>query len=364
MNDKRHSDGTKLLWHMSKVIAHLDNKEKVAPIHLDCGIAKFCNISCSYCFGKFQKMQKVFIPRDSLLRLIRDAHSIGVKSIAFIGDGEPTCNPYLYEALTVARDETNLDMAISTNGILINSVDKCDVILSSCKWMRFCLSAGTQEGYKKVHGKDYFHTVLENIKKMVKVKKEKGYTCDIGLQSVFDPTIMKEEMILESKLAVDLGVDYFVIKQCSLPDSGESGISAFDLNEYDSEETQNALKSCEILSTDKTKIIVKWNTIKQKGTRPYYGCLSVPFISEISGNGNWFPCGYFFEDKPEYSPYKFGNIHEKSLKEIFLSDHYWDVIERMKKFNVHKDCHGACRLDATNKFCYDYMDKPIGINFI
>ena len=364
MSDKRHSDGTKLLWHMQRVSEHFDQYKKIAPIHLDCGIAKFCNISCTYCFGKFQNMKNVFIQQEALLRLVRDANEIGVKSMAFIGDGEPTCNTHMYEALTVARDETSLDMAISTNGVLINSVEKCDTILSSCKWMRFCLSAGTREGYKKIHGKDYFDIVLENVKRMVEVKKEKGYTCDIGLQAVFDPTIMKEEMILESALAVKLGVDYFVIKQCSLPDAGESGMSVFDLKEYDSEETHNALKACEETSTDKTKIIVKWNTMKQKGVRPYNGCLSVPLISEISGNGNWFPCGYFFDDKPEHAPYKFGNIQEKSLKEIFNSKHYWEVIERMKKFDVHKDCHGACRLDSTNKFCYDYLDKPMGINFI
>jgi radical SAM protein with 4Fe4S-binding SPASM domain len=365
MKDKRMSDSTKLLWHMPKLINHFENEERVSPIHLDIGIAKFCNVRCVFCYGKFQNIQKAFIQRDALLQTIRDAEHLRVKSIAFIGDGEPTCNPYLYEALVLARDFTSIDMAMSTNGVLVDTEEKCDTILSSCTWMRFCLSAGTKEGYKKVHGVDKFDKVVENIKRIVEVKKKKGYKCEIGLQSVFVPTTMKEEMVEEAKLAVEFGVDYFVIKQCSLPDEGESGMEMFDLKEYDSDSTNETLKKCEDMSTDKTQIIVKWNTMRQKGQRPYEGCPSVPFISELSGNGDWYPCGHMFGGKEEFKDYKFGNVHEKSLKEIFYSDRYWDIIKTMRyNFNVHTQCKGACRLDATNKFCYDYLQKPTGINFI
>jgi MoaA/NifB/PqqE/SkfB family radical SAM enzyme len=288
-----------------------------------------------------------------------------VRSIAFIGDGEPTCNPYLYEALSYARDHTGLDMAISTNGYLVNDREKCFDILTSCRWMRFCLSAGSREGYKKIHGKDCFEKIVENVKRMVDVKKTNAFECDIGLQAVFVPTIMKEDMIKESRLAVELGVNYFVIKQCSLPDDGESGMAGFDLKDYDKKETVELLRGCEAMSTKRTKIIVKWQTIERKGERPYDGCLSVPLISEISGNGNWFPCGYFFGDKKEYAQYKFGNIEKQRLVDIFKSKHYRDVLERMRyNFNVHSQCRGACRLDATNKFCYDYINRPEGINFI
>ena len=362
--DKRMHDSTKLLWHMDRVISHFDKGERVAPIHIDMGIAKFCNIFCNFCFGKYQNVQKVFIEKEPLLQTIWDAKDIGVKSIAFIGDGEPTCNPYLYDALDLAKN-VGLDMSISTNGFLVNDDEKCHKILSSCKWMRFCISAGTREGYKAVHGRDYFDKVVENIKRIVRIKMKYEYDCEIGMQSVFIPTTMREEMVLESRLAVDLGVDYFVIKQCSIPDDGESGIGNFDLKEYDSPETQQALMMCERLSTNKTDIIVKWNIMHQKGVRPYTGCKSVPFISEISGNGDWYPCGFMFGDKPEFKDCKFGNVHESSLKTIFESQHYWDVISRMRdNFDVHKQCRGSCRLDSTNKFCYDYLNKPRGINFI
>lgn len=360
----RRMDSTKLLWHMDRVNARFKAGERIAPIHIDMGIAKFCNVACVFCYGKFQNISKDSIQREPLLQTMRDAAEIGVKSIAFIGDGEPTCNKHVYDALKLGK-ELGLDMSISTNGALLNTDNKIKTILESCVWMRFCISAGTKEGYKKIHNADKFDQVVAIIKRAVEIKEQYNLTCEIGMQAVFVPTIMIDEMVEESKLAVKLGVDYFVIKQCSIPDEGDSGMAHFDVNYYDSPEVDKALETCESLSTSKTTIIPKWNMIKQKGEKPYERCPSISLISEISGNGDWYPCGYLFGEKPEFQRYKFGNLHNQSLKEIWESERYWKIIEHMEKeFDPHTTCKGCCRQDACNEFIHDYLNPPKGINFI
>jgi len=357
-------DGTKCLWHMDRIMRHFDKGERIPPVHIDMGIAKFCNVKCVFCFGLFQNPSKEYIKRKALLQTMRDAGKIGVRSIGFIGDGEPTCNPHMHEALKVGK-ESGVDLALSTSGVLLDTDEKRDNVLRNCVWMRFSLSAGTREGYKKIHGVDCFDKVVENAKRMVELKRQHGYKCEIGFQSVFVPTLMAEEMIEEARLAVDTGVDYFVIKQCSLPDEGQSGMMNFDLNDYDKPEIQEALQKCESMSTKQTKIIPKWILMHQKGKKPYEGCSAVPLISEISGNGDWYPCGYFFGDKKEFLKYKFGNLHEKSLKEMWESERYWKIIKYMReKFNVHAQCKGCCRLDKANEFVATYLTRPKGINFI
>lgn len=361
---ERRMDDSKLIYHMDRVQARFDRKEKIAPIHIDMGIAKFCNLACCFCFGFFQNPAPIYIQKDPLLTTIRTAAKIGVKSIALIGDGEPTCNPHFYEALRIGK-EVGLDLSTSTNGILITKKEMYRTILESCIWMRFCIAAGTKDGYLKIHQKDRFDLVIKNIRNMVNYKHKHNFTCDIGLQAVYIPGMMDQEMIAESKLAVDLGVDYFVIKQCSLPDSGSSGMSWFDVNKYDEKSVDDTLQECESLSTAQTKIIPKWNLIKQKGEKPYETCSSISLISEISGNGDWYPCGYMFGDKPEFGRFKFGNVHDATLEEIWQSDRYWEIIEYMENnFDVHKDCQGCCRQDKCNEFCYIYKQKPKGINFI
>jgi MoaA/NifB/PqqE/SkfB family radical SAM enzyme len=363
--DERRMDGTKLIYHMPRVIKHFDQGERIAPIHIDWGLSKFCNTNCVFCFGVFQNPKKEFIEKEALLKSIRDAGEIGVQSIAFVGDGEPTMNPSLYDALKVGK-ASGISMAISTSGIALSSDYQIETILDCCEWMRFSISAGDREGYQKNHRVDRFDQIVKNVKRLIELKNQKGYKCDVGLQAVFVPGLMNEDMIKEAKLAVELGVDYFVIKQCSLPEGNKSvGSVSFDVEEYDNPFTVVALEEAESLSTEKTKIIPKWKTIERKGEREYKHCPAVPLISEISGDGSWFPCGYFFGNKPEYENYKFGNIHEKSLKEIYESERYWNIISYFRElFDSQRECKGSCRLDSCNKFVAEYLDKPRAVNFI
>ncbi len=379
VDKKRRMDGCKMLWHLETADRHFKNNERIAPIYIDMGATKMCNIKCVYCYGNYQKMTGEKIEESSLIKLFEDAPRIGIKGIGLIGDGEPTLNPALYDAMNAGKAK-GLDIAISTNGVLLNTDEKRENILRNCVWMRFNLSAGTREGYKKIHGVDRWNLVTDNIREMVKLKNKKDYDCEIGLQSVFIPGLMNDEIVKETEFALDAGVDYFLIKQCSLPDEGQSGMMQFDLKDYDDPEIQRALEMVESMSTDTTDIVPKWNLMELKGKRPYEGCLGIPFLLQISGNGKVYPCGNLFGRYNDR--YLMGDLHSNSMEEIIKSERYWEVIEQMKTFDVHRDCKGQCRQDKINEFLYDYVSKgrcrqdkinefwdeyiapPRGINFI
>ena len=360
--DKRMMDQSKLMWHHDRISAYYDRGESIAPVHIDWGLSKFCNVDCVFCFGAFQNKSKDYIPRDVLLNAVREAGESGVRSVAFIGDGEPTCNPNFYDALYVGK-ESGLDLATSTNGVLLDRPERRKAILDNCTWMRFCLAAGDREGYQKIHRVDKFDKVSENVEAIVRERDEGGYKTDIGLQSVYVPGLMDEDMIKEARFAVDKGVDYFVIKQCSLPEGNRKvGDVSFNPNDYD--KAIDVMKECEAMSNDRTKIIPKYAAMLNHGVRNYENCPAVPLISEISGNGDWFPCGYFFGNKPQYDKYKFGNLKE-GFKNILNSDRYKEITEHfVNEFDSHKDCFGHCRLDPCNTYIDKYLHKPEGANFI
>jgi radical SAM protein with 4Fe4S-binding SPASM domain len=253
---------------------------------------------------------------------------------------------------------------MSTNGILLDSYLKHKIVLESCEWMRFNISAYTEEGYRDIHKSSQRNVVFQNVRDMANLKKEEGYKCDLGIQMVFDPSSMLDEVIPLSKFAIDAGVDYFVIKQCSLPDNGESGIKQFDVKQYDDVVVQDVLKEAESLSTDKTDIIPKWNIMDLKGEKPYEKCLAFPVLCEISGDGDFYGCGYFFGGKR--TDLRFGNIHDNSLEEIINSNKYWEVVNYMEtQFDPKTDCKGGCRSDSINIFLDEYVNnRPSGLNFI
>jgi len=341
---------------MDRVHDYYRDGKRIYPLHIDVGATKMCNAKCVYCYGIYQKMTNEMIPKDALISLFADAPKLGVKSITVTGDGEPTLNPTIYTAVTVGA-LNGLDIGFATNGININILNTMD-LLNSCTWLRFNLSAVSRGGYKTMHGVDQWETVQDNILHAVRLKKDIGYKCTIGLQMVLIPECL-DEVVAEARWAVQQGVDYFVIKQFS--DPACEGMSRFDLDWYDRASVNYVLTQAERLSTKKTKIIAKRKMIASKGRRKYDRCVDCPLLFQISGSSKCYPCGYLFGD----DEYCYGNLKEQSLKEILDSERYWKIVRRMATdFDVHKDCTGCCRHDSTNEFVWNYLNQPDHINFI
>jgi len=225
-------------------------------------------------------------------------------------------------------------------------------------WIRFNLSAGTKEGYKLVHGYDNWERVSENIREAVSVKKNKGYSCTIGLQMVLIPQCI-DQVIPEAKFAIDAGVDYMVVKQYSDPICDK--MAQVDRDWYNTESTKKILKEAEDMSTKDTQIIIKWGLMQFHDNKPYKRCVDLPLLIESSGTGKVYPCGYHFRDER----YCFGDLNKQSIREIIESEHYWKLIKHMREdFIVGKDCHGACRHDRTNEFIWDFLQPVEHKNFI
>lgn len=352
--DKWRLDDCKLAWHMDRVHKHFVQGKRIAPIMIDAGITKFCNIKCEFCYGLFQKMTGAMIPDAALIQLFKDAPKCGVKAIAIVGDGEPTLHPSLVPAIRAGVD-SGLDMAMATNGVKISTLDMADFV-NNLVWLRFNLSA-IEEGYEVVHGRPYWEGVKRNIQIAVQMKKQLSSPVTIGLQMVLTKNALPF-VLREAQFAIDTGVDYFVIKQCSDPkcDAMEVPESQW----FDKPEVQETLQKAAAMSTFATRIVPKFTAISQR-KRPYDHCLDVPLLFQISGDGKCYPCGYLFGDER----YCYGDLAKQSLGEILNSEHYWKIIEHMqKKFDVRKDCEGCCRHDSTNMFIQNFVNRPEHINFI
>ncbi|MCF6209704.1 MAG: radical SAM protein [Gammaproteobacteria bacterium] len=356
-------DGHKMLHHLDRVMAW-QNGERFSPVHIDMGLTKFCNTACIYCYAVVQNMTKgTMIERDALLRYIEDCGRLGVRSLGFIGDGEPTLNPALYDA-TVLAGQQGIDTSMATNGLLLD-MDRVHELLANMSWIRFNLSAGTPEGFQRVHQSKArnFDLLVEKIRSLVAIKKEHNYNCTIGLQMVLIPECY-DQVLAEAELGAELGVDYFVIKHCSDSEYKEIGI---DYKDYAS--IEDVLKQAESLSTEDYVVQAKWNKIRaseetelyRNGYRKYDVCMGTPFLLQISGNGKIYPCGPFFNKERFYM----GDLHDGSFFDLVNSDHYWNVHKDIaESVDVHKDCAIGCRQDYVNKFLWDIHNPPEHINFI
>ncbi|MDP2168193.1 MAG: radical SAM protein [Thermodesulfovibrionales bacterium] len=358
--DKYLMDGHKLFWHLDRVQEWLQGK-RIAPLHIDVGLSKGCNIRCEYCFGVLQgnfykKGAEVYFPREPLLNYMKSAGEMGVRSMGFIGEGEPLLNPHVYEAIETGK-KAGVDISIGTNGILFDAGRDGEMALEHLTWMRFNLSAASDEAYRRVHRSKEFEVAVSKMRFCVETKKRKNLPVTIGLQMVLTPTNVDQAVPL-AKLGRELGVDYLVIKQCS--DTVENALGVYKkLADY--ENFEDILHEAESQGRDGYNVIVKWRKVMNMGERIYDRCLGAPFLLYSSGDGRLYPCGMFFNYKEE--EFRLGDLTKQSFREIIESERYAEVIQKVAELDVKK-CYSNCRTHCVDEFIWQIKHPPEHVNFI
>jgi len=315
-------DSHKLGYHYDR-IEQWEQGERIAPVSVDMALTRACGAMCSFCYAMVQEPQeRTNIKEKESLNLLDDFAEIGIKGVSLISDGESTLSksyvPFIQHAYKIGVDVGN-----ATNGWEWQP-EKIEQVLPYLSWVRFTVAAGTPEGYSKImfKGPEYtkvFDKAMSNIKYAVELKRKKKLKVTLGIQMVLMPEF-KNEILPFAKLAVNLGVDYGVIKHCSDDEFGTLGVK---YGEY--EKLYDELKIAEKLSTNDTKIIIKWDKIKNKGKPSYNRFFGPQFLLQISGSGLVAPSGMFFNAR--YSKFHIGNFCDERFIDIFKSDRYWNVMK-------------------------------------
>lgn len=357
--DKYRMNSHKLYWHLDEVNDWLSGK-RVVPLHMDIGITKGCDIACVYCYGVTQGRKgkdASFIPREPLINFMKNASEVGVKSIAITGEGEPTLNPHLTEALIEGK-KVGLDIGLATWGGRLNE-NELEDLASSLVWIRFNIRGADKISYKNIHrtSEDNFEKVIKNVEKIISIKDFRNLPITVGLQMVTMP-YYAEEAVKLAKLGKKLGVDYLEIKHCSDTFDGKLKVK-FD--EYD--KISEILKEAESIGNEKYNVIIKWEKINKKKRRGYNICYCAGnFMLRMSGNGTVFPCAQFYSSGSE--EFAMGSIVEKSFKDIIYSTRYEEILKKVLQLNVHKECYSGCKEDAINEFLWMLKHPPEHVNFI
>lgn len=311
-------DSHKLSYHIDRVNAWSAG-ERIAPVSVDMSLTRACGAMCSFCYAMMQESQaRSSIKVNHALNLLDDFAEIGIKSVSLVSDGESTLAK-AYVPFIQHASKLGIDVGNATNGWEWGP-EKIEAVLPYLTWVRFTVAAGTPEGYATVMYKGPEHTevfdrAIQNIKYAVDLKRRNNLSVTLGIQMVLMPHL-KDEIIPFAQLGLDLGVDYAVIKHCSDDESHTLGIN---YQEYES--LHGLLEQAESMSNDKTKVIVKWDKIKD-GDKPSYSRFYGPqFLLQISGSGLVAPSGMFFNAR--YSKLHIGNFTEERFKDIWNSERYW-----------------------------------------
>jgi len=311
-------DSHKLSYHMDRVDAW-GSGERIAPVSVDMSLTRACGAMCSFCYAMMQESQvRSSIKTKTALELVDDFAEIGIRSVSLVSDGESTLSPAYIPFIKHAA-ELGIDVGNATNAWEWGP-EKIEEVLPHLTWVRFTVAAGRPESYADIMFKGPEHTevfdrAIRHIKYAVDLKKRNGLKVTLGIQMVLMPHL-KDEILPFAQLGIDLGVDYAVIKHCSDDEQGSLGII------YDQYHAlHNLLLQAEKMSNEQTKIVVKWDKIKDGDKPPYKRFYGPQFLLQISGSGLVAPSGMFFNAR--YSKLHIGSFAEERFINIWRSDRYW-----------------------------------------
>lgn len=311
-------DSHKLSYHVDRVRAW-EAGERIAPVSVDMALTRACGAMCTFCYAMMQEAQeRSSITEAHARNLADDFAAAGVRGVSLISDGESTLSkayvPFIRHASSLGIDVGN-----ATNGWEWEP-EKIEAVLPRLTWVRFTVAAGRPESYARImyKGPEYtevFDRAMAHIRYAVDLKKRARLPVTLGIQMVLMPEF-KDEILPFAQLGLDLGVDYAVIKHCSDDEQHTLGI------DYEKYAAMHALLArAEAMSTERTKVVVKWDKIRDGDKPPYKRFYGPPFLLQISGSGLVAPAGMFFNAR--YSKLHIGNFTEERFLDIWKSERYW-----------------------------------------
>lgn len=357
MGDIHKIDGHKLDNHIDRVF-EWKYRGDTAPVYVEVSPTASCNHKCSFCALDYTNHTNIKIPKQKLMDIGTQLGRLGVRSVMFGGEGEPTLHEDLAEAIAHYRNQ-GVDCAITTNGTGLGEAFAVEGG-EYAKWVKVSMNGGDAETYAKVHGTSlrWFDRTWEGIEEFRKACRNGHPT--VGVQAVALYCNLQSLPKL-CKLAVERGLDYVVIKPFSHNGYSES---CKNTKAPSPELVRAVAEECKTYETDRTKVVVRDCAIDSaRDGASYPRCLSVPYFwAYINAKMDVIACPNHMLD----NRFNLGNLGGRTLQDIWNShsDNRREMLKQyMSDFDVSV-CRKACRMDRVNEWLWGLQHPDGHVNFI
>jgi len=301
------------------------------PVAMTFAVTYKCQCTCKHCSaGRHLRNDLRELSTKEAKALIDQSQDLGIAIIAFTG-GEPLLRDDIYELISYV-DKRKAMPILFTNGLLLSEENIEKLVDAGLYSLFVSIDSPIPEEHDQLRGMaGLFESAIQGIKRM---QSKGGF---VGISSYATRSATKNEMYKKLySLARELGVENLIL--------------------FDGVPTGNALNdTSEMLTSDQheeirefSSNIFKHQMVPQLNSQSWQnsiegylggiGCLAVNLQYYVSAYGDVSPC--------DFTPLSFGNVRNKSIKEI------WNKMVHHPAYN-HRSTF--CRMQHSN-FRRFYID--------
>lgn len=171
------------------------------PRQIQVETTNICNHGCSFCAYTAMKRPKQLMDKDLFRSIVTEAFSLGAREIGHFAGAEPLACRWIEEYIGLCREIGYEYQYISTNGSMGDEDRFKRLIDAGLNSIKFSINAGTRESYKRVHGRDDFDKVLENLAFVSRYRQQTPSFTYLGVSFVALPETADEFEGLRDRLA-------------------------------------------------------------------------------------------------------------------------------------------------------------------
>ena len=177
-------------------------------------ICTYCNHKCTFCSNsdpRTIKDQTSLVDFRSVMKNV--TRYVNITELGLSAKGEVLVNKEFEEIVRSSKEDFHIPYVyFSTNGALLTRERAIDIIEAGVDRIKFSINAVNRDVYNSVHLVDDFDLVIENLKELLKLKKEKYPKLKVTISSV----ISMQKTLLRDEFKKLIGEDFELIDGISV----------------------------------------------------------------------------------------------------------------------------------------------------
>jgi len=182
------------------------------PIDMVFGLTNICNHRCIFCqYNKAIIPKPIHLSIEKAIDYLKQAYELNVKECGFGLIDEPFMSEILEDCILQAKRISFEYVWLNTNGALAIKSRMEKLFINGLDSVKFSIGAGVAETYKKIHGKNDFDKVIQNVKDCSVLRKQINPNAKIFV-SFAEVSVNKNEGVILENLLGDFVDKIYIVK--------------------------------------------------------------------------------------------------------------------------------------------------------